>query len=138
MEKIKLLLKKVLTREVIMYLIFGVITTLVNLVCFTIMTSLFFLNENFSKGVAIVLAVLVAYFTNRKWVFTSKAETFKEKLNEFGKFILARAVTMVIEYAGFALLFNVLGIQKDISNISITVLVVILNYFFSKFFTFKN
>lgn len=138
MEKIKEIIKKVLTKEVIFYLIFGVLTTLVNIITFTILTNIFILNENLSKAIAIVFAVLVAYFTNRKWVFNSSANTIKEKFIEFYKFILSRALTMVIEYFGFYLLFNILNIQKDISNISITILVIILNYFLSKFFAFKK
>ncbi len=138
MEKIKEIIKKVLTKEVIFYLIFGVLTTLVNIITFTILTNIFILNENLSKAIAIVFAVLVAYFTNRKWVFNSSANTIKEKFIEFYKFILSRALTMIIEYFGFYLLFNILNIQKDISNISITILVIILNYFLSKFFAFKK
>lgn len=148
MEKIKEIVKKVCSKEVISYLFWGVVTTLVNLVTFTLLTGGakignmqipgITIQENIAKAIAIVLAVLVAYVTNRKWVFHSEAKTAKEKWLEFYRFMLARIATMVIEFVGFYLLFNILHIGKDISNIGITVLVVILNYFFSKFFAFRK
>lgn len=137
METLKGLTQKVLSKEVIFYAIFGVLTTAVNLVSFYILTHLG-LDENLSNIIAIILAVLFAYFTNRKLVFNSTAVTFKENLKEFYKFILGRAFTMILEILGFYLLFNIMGIQEFISKLVITVIVVILNFFISKFFAFKK
>ena len=137
MKYLRELIKKVMNREVIMYVIFGVVTTLVNLISCKVF-AYFGMQENIAKGLAIILSILVAYFTNRKWVFDSKAVTFSEKFREFGRFILSRSFTAVVEWVGFYLLNNILHISFDISNISITVLVVILNYFFGKFFAFKK
>lgn len=137
MEKLKGLIKKVLTREVIFYIIFGVLTTIANIVTFYLLT-LTGLNENIANIIAIIVAVLFAYFTNRKLVFNSTASTFKENLKEFYKFMLGRAFTMVLEMVGFYLLFNIIGVQELISKIFITVLVIILNFFISKFFAFKK
>lgn len=137
MDKVKLLFKKFCSKEVITYLIFGVITTLVNWVSFYILTKLN-VEENLSNVISIILAVLVAYFTNRKYVFNSTTTGFKSVFAEFYKFVLGRAFTMVVEIVGFFLLFNVLGIYEMISKLVITVVVVILNYFVSKFFAFKK
>ena len=137
-EKFNNLLKKFLTVEVVLYIFFGVLTTVVNIGSFAIITSCFKLEENISNAIAIILAVLFAYFTNKDLVFTSKAESFKEKILEFFKFMLGRAFTMFVELIGFYLLFNILGIQKLISKTLITVIVIILNFFISKFFAFKN
>ena len=130
--------KKFLTIEVVLYIFFGVFTTIVNIGSFSLLTSVFKLEENFSNIIAIVLSVLFAYFTNKGLVFNSKASTFKEKVAEFSKFMLGRAFTMVVELVGFYLLFNVIGIHKLISKTVITVLVIILNFFISKFFAFKK
>ena len=138
MEKIKKILKKLFSREVIFYILFGILTTIINITSFKILNSVFHVEENLSNIIAIILAVLTAYFTNRKIVFNSKAVTFKEKLFEFLRFISARIFTMIIEASGFYLLFNIIGINKDISKIGITILVIILNFFFSKFFAFKK
>lgn len=137
MEKIKALIKKLFSREVILYGIFGVLTTVVNLVTFFVLTHVG-LEENLSNILAIITCVLFAYFTNRKLVFNSTAVTFKDNLKEFYRFMLGRAFTMIFEIVGFYLLFNILGIQEFISKLILTVIVIILNFFISKFFAFKK
>ncbi len=137
MEKLKEIMQKVLTKEVILYAVFGIFTTVVNLVSFFVMNSIFKWNENLSNFMAIVLAVLFAYITNKDLVFHSQAKTRKEKVNEFLKFILGRAFTMVIEFLGGWLLFMT-PIPKMISKLIVTVVVVILNFFISKLFAFKT
>ncbi len=137
MDKIKGLIKKVCTKEVIFYAIFGILTTVVNIGTFAIMTKLFGWNENISNVIAIILAVLFAYVTNKDWVFHSKAEGKNEKLKEFFRFIAGRVFTMVVEFIGCYLMFK-LPIPEMISKCMITVLVIILNFFISKFFAFKK
>ena len=138
MENIRTLIKKVCNKEVILYIVFGVLTTLVNFVSFYILTHFINLDENLSNVIAIILSVLFAYFTNRKLVFNSTAVTFKENLKEFYKFILGRLFTMILEIVGFYLLFNIIHIHELISKLLITVIVIILNFFISKFFAFKK
>ena len=137
MEKIKQLIKKVMTREVILYIIFGLFTTGVNLGSFWIMNSLLHWDENVSNAIAIILAVLFAYLTNKDLVFHSDAKGFKEKLIQFLKFILGRAFTMLVEFGGGFLLFMT-PIPKMIVKTGLTILVIILNFFISKFFAFKK
>lgn len=138
MEHVKNLIKKFCTKEVIFYGIFGVLTTLVNIAVFYCLTHFIHLEENLSNIISIVLAVLFAYFSNRRLVFNSTASTIKEKLIEFGKFILGRAFTMVVELVGFFLMFNILNIQELVSKILISIIIIILNFFISKFFAFKK
>lgn len=137
MEKIKDLLKKILTKEVILYIIFGVLTTIINLGSFYIMHNICNWNENVANFIAILLAVLVAYITNKDLVFHSEAKNSNEKITEFFKFIAGRAFTMILEFFGGMLLFQ-LPIPEIISKLFITVLVIILNFFISKFFAFKH
>ena len=136
-EKISELIGKVLTKEIIFYIIFGVLTTVINLGVFYVLTDLLNLNENLSNIIAIITAVLFAYFTNKDLVFHSEAKTLKEKWKEFAKFISGRAFTMVIEWVGGALLF-LTPMPQMISKLIVTVVVVILNFFISKFFAFKK
>ncbi|MFR0822611.1 MAG: GtrA family protein [Clostridia bacterium] len=138
MEKLKELIKKVCTKEVIFYGIFGVLTTLVNLGVFYVLNTFTPIGENPSNNIAIIAAVLFAYFTNRNMVFHSKAESAKQKWIEFFKFILGRAVTMIIESVGCAILFAFCPIPAMISKCIMTVIVIILNFFISKFFAFKK
>lgn len=130
--------QKFLTIEVVLYIIFGVLTTIINIGSFAILTSFINLEENLANIIAIIIAVLFAYFTNKGLVFNSKASTFKEKTYEFFRFMIGRAFTMIIEFLGFYLLFNIIGLQKLISKTTITILVIILNFFISKFFAFKK
>ena len=136
-EKISELIGKVLTKEIIFYIIFGVLTTVINLGVFYVLTDLLNLNENLSNIIAIITAVLFAYFTNKDLVFHSEAKTLKAKWKEFAKFISGRAFTMVIEWVGGALLF-LTPMPQMISKLIVTVVVVILNFFISKFFAFKK
>ena len=139
MEKIKELIKKILTKEVILYIVFGLLTTAVNLVSFLIMNSILNWNEDLSNGLAIVLAILVAYFTNKDLVFHSGANTFKEKLFEFFKFILGRAFTMALEFGGgLIFLTEDNKVRNIIVKLILTIIVIILNFFISKFFAFRK
>ena len=147
MNKTKELIKKVCNREVISYIIFGILTTIVNIVISYILKTFFKVEGNIASTIGIICSILFAYFTNRKWVFHSYAVTIKEKWAEFGKFILGRAFTMVVEIVGVFLLNDVIhsfyGIFSDniaylINKMLMTVIVIILNFFISKFFAFKD
>lgn len=142
MEKFKnlinVLIKKIMTKEVILYIVFGIFTTIVNIGSFYLLTTYAHLTENLANIIAIILAVIFAYITNRKLVFNSKASNIKEVFNEIIKFFSARLFTMIIEFLGFILLFNVMNIPNLISKATITILVIILNFFLSKFFAFKK
>lgn len=133
----KELMKKFLTKEVILYVVFGVLTTVVNLASFYVMNSVFGWDKNLSNIIAIILAVLVAYVTNKDLVFHSDAKTVKDKVYEFFRFIAGRAFTMLIEFVGGWLLFQT-PIPEMISKCIVTVVVIILNFFISKFFAFKS
>lgn len=139
MEKIKELIKKVLTKEVILYIVFGLLTTAVNLVSFWLMNSKLNWNEDLSNGLAIVLAIIVAYFTNKDLVFHSGANGFREKLFEFFKFVLGRAFTMALEFGGGLIFLSEDNkTQNLIVKLLLTIIVIILNFFISKFFAFKK
>lgn len=147
MEKIKEIIKKICTKEVISYIIFGVLTTIVNIIISFVLKAVFNIDGNIASTIGIICSILFAYFTNRKWVFESKANNIKEKLIEFTKFILGRAFTMIVEIIGVYLLNDVIHMFYESfgANIAylankciITIIVIILNFFISKFFAFKK
>ncbi len=135
MKKIKQIIKKVCTKEVILYGVFGILTTFVNLVSFYLLTTLFHIEENIANVIAILLAVIFAYFTNKDFVFHSQAQTMKERGMQFIKFMSGRAFTMVVEWLGCYFLF-LTPLPQMLSKLSMTILVIILNFFISKFFVF--
>ena len=121
----------------ILYIVFGIFTTIVNLGSFYIMNSILHLEENISNFIAILLAVIFAYVTNKDLVFHSNAKDIKNRLFQFFKFMIGRAFTMIVEFIGGILLFQ-LPIPNIISKTVLTVIVIILNFFISKFFAFRN
>lgn len=137
-ENLQKILQKFLSREVIMYIIFGVLTTLVNLIISFVLVGAFKIDGSIASAIGIISSILFAYFTNRKWVFNSQAKSFKEKINEFWKFIAGRLVTMVIEQGGVMILYGALNMPFTPVKLSLTIIVIILNYIFSKFFAFKT
>lgn len=145
MEKIKGIIKKVCTKEVITYLIFGVLTTIVNIAISYLLKAILQVEGNVASTIGIICSILFAYVTNKIWVFESKANGIKENVLEFAKFMLGRAFTMVIEIVGVFLLNDVIHLFYSMANDNlaylinkcmITVIVIILNFFISKFFVF--
>lgn len=131
-------------KEIINYLIFGVLTTIVNLITkyillFTILNP----TNGFQLQIAIIISwiagVLFAYFTNRKFVFESKNEN---KLKEFISFVVARIATLLLEMFIMWFFVTLLKLNSDLYVVIFTlvaqVAVVIGNYIFSKLFVFKK
>ena len=136
------LINKIFNREVILYVIFGVVSTLVNWVTFYVLTRFLNMGEtetlkNTANFIAIVTAALVAYITNKNIVFQSKRDDKKETIKEFGKFMLGRAFTIFLEWILGLVLF-LTPIPDMITKVFVTAVIVILNYFVSKFYAFKK
>ena len=126
-------------KEVINYLIFGVGSMIVNFASYFIFARLLKIDEVVSSAMSWFCAVLFAYITNKLFVFESKTTTVKEVIKEYVSFFLARIVTGILCDVGtFAVMVKVLKINDIISKVVTQVMVVILNYVFSKFIIFKN
>lgn len=138
MEKIKELYKKY--KEIVNYLIFGVLTTVVSLVVYygTVYT---FLNPENAVQLQIanilswIAGVAFAYFTNRKYVFKSK-ET--DRVKEASKFVLARVTTLIMDMIIMWLGVTVLHFNDKIIKLISQVVIIVSNYVFSKLFVFKG
>jgi putative flippase GtrA len=131
-------------KDVIAYLFFGGVTTLVNWVTYTICVSLLDVSVNISNVVAWIMAVLVAFVTNKYFVFNSKSFKFKILLKEFGLFLSSRIFSGAIEIIGVPFLIAI-GLNQTLFNIEgmmakivISVIVVVLNYVLSKIIVFRN
>ena len=139
----KKLLAKWLNRETVSYVFFGALTTLVNVVVAILsyrllLGSLSPVTANLlSNTAAWVAAVLLAFAVNRIFVFRSHTRG-KAALREFGLFIAARLVSFAIDAAGMVLLVDVLSIPYDLSKLLTNVIVLILNYIFSKLVIFRK
>lgn len=126
-------------KEIINYLIFGGLATIVNFVSYCIFARAIGIDEVISSGLSWLCAVIFAYITNKLFVFDSKTETKKELAKECVSFFLARILSGILCDVGtFALMVRVFNINDIFSKIVTQVMVVIVNYVFSKFFIFKN
>ncbi|MBO4418303.1 MAG: GtrA family protein [Oscillospiraceae bacterium] len=144
----KKLLRRFLNRETILYLIFGVLTTVINFVIFDRCNAAF--GERFvvvSQIIAFVVAVLFAFFTNKPFVFQSKDWSRKTLMKEIPTFFGGRILSFAIEtglvlaardllHAGQYTLLGINGLT--VAKAPISVIVVVLNYVFSKVFVFKK
>ena len=128
---------KLLGREVFMYLLFGGLTTLINIIVYYLCT-LISISTGISTTIAFIVSVIFAYVTNRKWVFESKATTKKEILNEIWKFLSVRIGTYFMDLILMILLVDKLGWNGLICKILVNILVIILNYIASKLIIFKK
>ncbi len=129
---------RIFNKEIITYVVFGVITTLVNMVSFGFFFNILGVHNLISNAIAWVIAVLFAYFVNKLFVFHSHTETLAQVAREFWLFIAARAFSFVVDELGMWLLVNVLAVNSGISKIAVNIIVMIMNYFFSKVFIFKQ
>ena len=126
-------------KEVIMYLIFGVLTTLIVLLSYYILTETILDASNaIQLQIAIVISwivgVLFAFYTNKKLVFESN-NNIKE---EFPKFVCARIVTLLMDMLVMFVGVTVLHFNHKIMKIIAQVVVIISNYVFSKLFVFNK
>lgn len=150
MKKIKELFIKY--KEIIMYLIFGVATTGVNWVVYSLLMKAVLVHApgsddvkmTVSNVIAWIAAVIFAFITNKLWVFESKSWVPKVAAREFVSFVVSRLATGVIEWFGPLLLFKIgldqdlFGVKGFVAKIVCSVLVVILNYVFSKLLVFTK
>ena len=126
-------------KEVINYLVFGGLATLVNFVSYFIFARVIGIDEVISSGLSWVCAVIFAYITNKIFVFESKTTNKKELIKECASFFLARIFSgITCDVGTFALMVKVFNINDIFSKIVTQVMVVIVNYVFSKFIVFKN
>ena len=125
-------------RDVIPYLVFGVLTTIVNIVAYWVCAHPLRLGIMVSTVIAWVLSVLFAYVTNRKWVFHSEASGAGEILREIISFFGARLATGLLDMLFMYIFAERLGLNDTVIKICSNVVVVILNYIFSKFLIFRH
>lgn len=120
-------------KEVIDYLIVGVLTTIVSITSYYLFRLVI---ENYMVCTVLswIAAVAFAYITNRKFVFHSRE---KNILKEISKFVSSRVLTLLIEIVIMALFVDLLHIDDRISKFFVQFVIVILNYVFSKILVFK-
>lgn len=125
-------------RDVILYLIFGGLTTVVNIVVYWFCVHVLGIGVMPGTVAAWALAVLFAYVTNRSLVFHSSAAGSREILKEIGSFFACRLGTGAVDWAIMFVFVTVLHFNDMIVKILANIIVIVLNYVMSKFVIFKS
>lgn len=131
------LYKKLVNRETISYGIFGILTTLVNLVSYEGLYRLGMSNLT-ANWMAWVIAVTFAYIVNKWSIFRSRSNSAKAEIGKMGKFYGARLVSLGVEQLGMFIFVEKLGIYRWLIKGALSIIVIILNYLFSKLYIFKK
>lgn len=157
------LIDKLFTKEIVTYIIFGVLTTVVNLITFYLFSRLFisigwngvfnniipentrlydilsggtdYLDANF---IAWITAVLFSFITNKIWVFESKSWKPSLAFKEFTGFMGARIFSFIIETAIMFVMVTLLSSNELLAKVVVGVIVIVINYIFSKLFIFRK
>lgn len=142
MEKLKKLWRFLTTPEMISYLVFGVLTTVINVVTYGLLRPLLHWNEYWNvlvaNALAWVLAVAFAFLTNKLFVFRSKSFEGRVFRRELASFVGARVLSLGVDELGMVLLVNVLLCNDWVAKIIMNIIVVIINYVLSKRFVFRK
>ncbi len=125
-------------KEIINYLIFGVLTTVVSIGTYALFTKLFSINYLVSNILSWILAVLFAFITNKLFVFESKSKDKKQVTKEMINFFFFRIISLGIEMIIMYTFVDLLSINDLITKVIAQIIVILSNYIFSKVFVFKK
>lgn len=133
-------MKRLITKykSIIAYLIFGVLTTLINWGCYFLFYSIVHIPNVPSTIIAWILAVAFAFITNKIWVFDSKSFDEKVLLHEIWTFIAARLITGILDVVIMYFAVDVFVMNSTVWKLISNIIVIILNYIFSKLIVFKK
>lgn len=122
----------------IAYAVFGVLTTIVNIVTYSVCYNSIGISNTLSNVFAWILSVAFAYVTNKRWVFDSKSWAWKVLRREVPAFFSCRLATGIMDIVIMYIFVDIMGWHAMLMKIVSNVLVIILNYVFSKLIIFKK
>lgn len=125
-------------KEVILYLVFGVLSTVINIVSFWLFNDIGHIDYKISNIIAWALAVIFAFITNKVLVFESTNKNKQENTKEALSFLIARLFSLVVDMIIMIVMIDMLKLGNILSKVVANVVVVIINYIFSKFIIFKK
>ena len=129
-ENLEKLFKKFVNRETILYGVFGVATSLLNVLMFHGLV-LIGMDYKLSNLITLITVKLAAYICNKNFVFKSKCQSFVE-------LVFWRGATMILDYVGLIFLVEIVNMPKLYGKIIVTIAVIVINYFTGKKHVFKN
>ena len=135
MEK---LWKKLINKETILYLVFGILTTAINIAVCGLLSDILKWDIYLSNTIAWILSVIFAFVTNKIIVFNRKSTDKKVLLKETVFFLIARLISLGFDMLVVWLMADLWGINVWVVKIISNIIVIIMNYIFSKLFIFNN
>lgn len=122
----------------LMYAIFGILTTIINLAVYYILYNVFAWSNLASTALAWLVAVFFAFATNKKWVFESKSMEAKVLFYELTTFFACRVATGILDMVVMYLAVDIMAWNEMIWKLLSNIIVIILNFVASKLVIFKK
>jgi len=132
-------LKKIFIKdqEIFKYILFGVLTTVVNIAVFFLFDTVLNFSYIIANAISIIAAILFAFFTNKKYVFKAKSQSWKLAFKEFYLFVGLRSVSGLFDMLSMWMLVDFMNLESNLSKILTQFIIVVLNYIFSKLYIFR-
>lgn len=125
-------------KYIVLYLFFGICTTLINVISYWIIAHLLNFSIMSSTILAWICAISFAYITNRKWVFHSTVNKRCDICKEIISFFMCRLITGLVDWTCMYILVKRLLFNDIFIKLNSNILVIVLNYIASKLFIFKK
>lgn len=124
--------------EIILYIVFGVCTTLVNIFSYFICAHILYLDTIISTILSWIISVAFAYITNRIFVFQSFKNSIQAILKEILAFVSCRLISGIIDLFIMIIFVDMLNMNDLVVKISSNIFVIVFNYVASKYFIFSS
>lgn len=125
-------------KEVINYLVFGVLTTVVNIVSYGFLSIIMDVDYRISTTIAWLLSVIFAFVTNKIYVFNSRGLGIRTLIKEFLSFMFFRILSYCIDLGMMIAMVEWLKMNDVFAKVLANIVVVVMNYFASRLFIFKT
>jgi len=125
-------------KEITGYLFFGILTTLINILSYVLLTNILGIDYKTATTIAWLVSVLFAFITNKLFVFHSMSKHFLPLVKELGAFILSRVASYGLDILTMITLIELLYINDFVAKIFANFVVVVFNYIISKYFVFRQ
>ncbi|HIZ90265.1 MAG TPA: GtrA family protein [Candidatus Mucispirillum faecigallinarum] len=127
----------IIKKRIIIYGICGIGTTIINIVLYQLLLY-FNVDYKIANLYAVVVTKLLSYITNKIFVFQSKTSSIIELVKEFGRFIITKGFTTLIDYFGVIILVELIHTSEVYAKYIILFFIIILNFIMGDKFIFKH
>lgn len=132
-------MRKILNREVLTYLVAGIMTTVVNFIIYYSLTRWFKWNSNTANFISILVSIQFAFIVNEKYVFIQEVgQKKKDYIKLMLAFYTSRLIAMGVDMICFYIMSTTFKLDDLVSKVFVAVIIIVFNYLMSKFLVFRN